>query len=158
MHGLPLIINSQTKTLILGSFPSEISLAKQEYYANPGNDFWKVMSVVARQDLTKMAYADKAKMLLDNHIGLWDVFMHCERKGSMDDAIVNETPNDFSRLKSEYPNIKLVLVAGKRAFSDFSKLNTGYTHHYLPSTSGANRRISVEMKAEIIKRFISSTS
>ena len=37
--GLPPVIDENTKILILGTLPSDMSLAAEQYYANPGNDF-----------------------------------------------------------------------------------------------------------------------
>jgi len=34
------------RILILGTMPSEISLKQQEYYANPRNQFWRIMQSV----------------------------------------------------------------------------------------------------------------
>jgi hypothetical protein len=35
--GLPPVIDENTKILILGTLPSDMSLAARQYYANPGN-------------------------------------------------------------------------------------------------------------------------
>ncbi|UNM90343.1 uracil-DNA glycosylase family protein [Vagococcus sp. CY52-2] len=42
-RGLDPIFNEDTSILILGSAPSEMSLKKQQYYGNNGNQFWKIM-------------------------------------------------------------------------------------------------------------------
>ena len=39
--GLTPVIDDKTEVLILGTLPSDISLTKGQYYANPANDFWK---------------------------------------------------------------------------------------------------------------------
>lgn len=148
------LLNSDTQTLILGSFPSEISLSKLQYFANPGNDFWKIMSIVVNEDLVNKPYEVKINALLKKKIGLWDVFESCERDESMDDKIVNEKTNDFKTLLSKYPNIKVILVAGQKGYDAFSKLNIPIKFYYIPSTSGANRRLSNEKKAEIIKNLM----
>ena len=35
-----------TKIMIIGSMPGEVSLQRQQYYAHPQNNFWKFMSVL----------------------------------------------------------------------------------------------------------------
>ena len=44
--GLSPVIDDKTEVLILGSLPSDVSLAKGQYYANPSNDFWKLIGQV----------------------------------------------------------------------------------------------------------------
>ena len=41
--GLPPIVSDNTRLLVLGSFPSNASLARQQYYAHPQNHFWKIL-------------------------------------------------------------------------------------------------------------------
>ena len=42
-RGLPPVTGPEPLVLILGSFPSVLSLAHSEYYGNPRNRFWAVM-------------------------------------------------------------------------------------------------------------------
>src|SRR5579862_986741 len=49
--GLAPVIDSKTEILILGTLPSDVSLAKGQYYANPNNDFWKLMGAVLNRHL-----------------------------------------------------------------------------------------------------------
>jgi hypoxanthine-DNA glycosylase len=43
-HGLPLLVGDDPAVLILGSFPSRKSLERKQYYANPQNQFWRIMA------------------------------------------------------------------------------------------------------------------
>ena len=61
---LPLIIDKNTTLLILGSYPSVMSLRKKEYYANPSNDFWRIISFVIDFDIEWKWYDDKIKIIL----------------------------------------------------------------------------------------------
>ena len=79
-RGLAPIIDGRIETLVLGSFPSVASLARQEYYAHPQNHFWKIMAALAGRPLDGMAYADRMQTVLGLHIGIWDVVAACERE------------------------------------------------------------------------------
>ena len=149
------IINKNTEILICGSYPGEISLKKQQYYANPSNDFWKVMEKLLNIDLLSLSYDKKIDCLLKNKIGLWDVYKKVIRKGSMDSQIANFEYNDFKNLHLNYPSLKIILLAGKEAFKSFESLDyVDLKYAYIPSTSAANRKISIKDKAKFIKELI----
>jgi len=40
------IADQRTRVLILGALPGQISLERREYYANPTNQFWRLMEGV----------------------------------------------------------------------------------------------------------------
>ena len=44
LQGFPPIVDDDARVLILGSFPSALSLAAHQYYANPRNAFWPITS------------------------------------------------------------------------------------------------------------------
>jgi len=46
MEGMPPIGSTQSRVLILGSFPSAISLEKGQYYGNGKNHFWDIMGLL----------------------------------------------------------------------------------------------------------------
>jgi len=126
--------------LILGSLPSDISIHKQQYYANSSNDFWKILSIILNETMPK-EYDVKIKMLYKHHIGLWDVYYSCKRLGSMDKNIMDKKLNDFNSLPTNYPKIRLVCFNGKEAgLSESILKNIGFKTKILPSSSGANRR------------------
>lgn len=139
--GLPKVVDSDTIVLILGSFPSEQSLEKREYYANRTNDFWKLMSAVVGENLILLDYKARIKILLNHGIGLWDVIGKCEREGSADGNIRNPQLNDFSVLKKTCPRLRLICFNGGKAAAWESDLQQfGCATKQLPSSSGANRR------------------
>jgi len=72
------------RLLILGSLPGEQSLAKQQYYGHPRNQFWRLMSERLSTDLTLMGYEEKLHTLNTHSIGLWDVVARATRPGSLD--------------------------------------------------------------------------
>lgn len=93
--------------VILGTFPGELSLCKQEYYANNGNHFWCLLGL-EKHDM------DGLKKL---KIGLWDVIESCERDGSTDRKIKNVTYNDLRVLAG-----KQIYFNGKTAYKYFKRI------------------------------------
>jgi hypoxanthine-DNA glycosylase len=117
---LPPIVDTSTKVLIVGSMPGVQSLEKQEYYGNPRNHFWPIISALLQVDVPN-DYEERIQLIRKHNIGLWDVIRHCERKGSLDSAIKNEVPNDFPTLFKTYPQIKCILFNGTKAYDVFRK-------------------------------------
>lgn len=147
--GLDPIIDENAEILILGSLPSDESIRQQRYYANPGNDFWRLISAAIGQDITTLDYNTRIASLKEHRIGLWDVFRAGERRGSMDSSIRDEEINDFSQLHSIAPNIRLVCFNGKKAGEGEHLLKgRGFRTKVLPSSSGANRRYSEKRMLE----------
>ncbi len=141
--GLTSIIDSNTQVLILGSLPSDESIDKQQYYSNPGNDFWKLINEVIGENIAALDYEAKIQKLQEHRIGLWDVYLEVERNGSMDSNIRNGVFNNFSNLKNVAPNLRLVCFNGKKAGGFEDKIRKhGIETKVLPSSSGANRKNS----------------
>lgn len=63
-----------TEILVMGTMPSDISLAKREYCANPLNDFWRLVGAVLNRNVATMSYDDRPGVLKAHHIGLWDAY------------------------------------------------------------------------------------
>ncbi|MFI3257289.1 MAG: DNA-deoxyinosine glycosylase [Spirochaetales bacterium] len=133
--------------LILGSLPSEISLRDQKYYANPRNDFWRIMSAVLHEPLCD-DYDSRCQLLLKHSLALWDVVRIAERLGSSDSAIKNEEPNDIHGFLSTHTKIEKILCNGSKAAYFFRKYfaDVNIMHMVLPSTSPANAKTSFNEK------------
>ena len=139
--GLTPVIDDKTEVLILGTLPSDVSLAKGQYYANPANDFWKLIGQVLNQSLVTMSYERRIETLKDYGIGLWDIYHYCVRPGSMDKNITEQELNDFDALKTTCPQLGLVCFNGQKAGESEELLRSlGLGTLVLPSSSGANRR------------------
>lgn len=96
-------------------------------------------------------FDEKIKFLELNRIGLWDVLQNCERKGSLDIHIKNQTENDFDALFQKYPSINKIIFNGKESHKYFLKKfgqKEGITYYVMPSTSPANT-MSFENKLKI---------
>jgi len=138
LTGLPPIIDTRAHTLILGSFPSEASLAAQQYYAHKQNHFWRILGDLIRQPLADMDYAKRCLAVRAAGIAIWDVYAQCEREGSSDSAIRSSVANDFSRLEKLAPRLRRVCFNGKTAARFQRQLaEMGYAINVLPSTSPA---------------------
>ena len=84
--------------------------AAEQYYANPGNDFWKLIGVVLNQTFEGFSYEEKLGLLKDNRMGRWDAYHSCVRPGSMDGDITEHELNDFENLKSIAPEHQFDLL------------------------------------------------
>ena len=138
LRGLPPIIDSAAGTLILGSFPSEASLAARQYYGHRQNQFWRLLGALLEVPLAEMDYAARKAALHRAGIAVWDVYASCERAGSLDSAIRGVQANDFGRLKKLAPDLQRVRFNGRTAARFERHLNElGYATRMLPSSSPA---------------------
>ncbi len=155
LAGFPPVLDHSTRILILGSFPGEASLAAQQYYAHPRNQFWRLLSTILDEPLADMHYAQRLQRLLAHRIGLWDVLAACEREGSLDAAIRCAQANDFAMLKRQCPALARVCFNGKtsgRFEPQFAA--AGFETRVLPSSSPANAQLSFEQKLALWRDII----
>jgi len=139
--GFPPLINENTEILVLGTMPSDKSISSGEYYANPTNQFWKLIFLIFNSGRPVFSYNEKVEILITNKIGLWDVLSKAERSGSLDSNIIDEEFNNFVDLLKIYPKIKLILFNGQKSalyFKANNILNKEIEYLILPSTSSAN--------------------
>ena len=96
--------------------PSVQSLALQQYYGNPQNSFWWIMSRICGFD-PNIDYSEKATAVGDAGFAIWDVLHDCERPGSADSNIVpgTERINDFARFFAEHNRVGLIAFNGAAA-------------------------------------------
>ncbi len=148
--GLPHLLGSNTRLLVLGSFPSVASLARQQYYAHPQNQFWKILQALWPDhpiEMTSSSYENRCHWLLDRGLGVWDVYATCERQGSLDAAIRHPQVNDFSDLQRRCPLLRAIAHNGGESFRHAKHMVTlGLPVYKLPSTSAANASWSFERK------------
>jgi len=147
LTGLAPVIAPDTRILILGSFPGAASLAAQQYYAHPRNQFWKLVGALVDEDLYSLPYAERLPRLLAHRIGLWDVLAACEREGSLDAAIRKPAANDFERLRHLCPHLETVGFNGQASGKFAPQFATqGYRTVVLPSSSPAHMAMTFEQK------------
>lgn len=138
-HPLSPIVDTHSKVLILGSFPSVISREKHFYYANSNNRFWKVMETLFHEKII-----DRAAFCHVHHIALWDVIASCTIEGSKDSSIQHVQVNDILSLLKQ-TEIHTIFFTGQKAYQLFHKyMNIDVENYVLPSTSSANAKMHLE--------------
>ncbi len=145
-HPFKPIVYKDTKTLILGSFPSIKSFEDDFYYAHPRNQFWKILEAVTSYPVNNRD--QKLWLLKECKLGLWDMIRACSRQNSLDSSLENEEVNDIAGLLDEHPSITKLAFTGKKAEALF---NTHFAHLeietvYLPSPSSAYAAMKFEQK------------
>jgi G:T/U mismatch-specific DNA glycosylase len=146
LRGLAPAVRGDCRLLVLGSFPSVASLQAQQYYAHPRNQFWPIVGDLFGLELMQRPYAQRIEAVCERGLGIWDVYAHCRREGSLDSAIADALPNDLP-------------ARGASAFAATHRAQRGrigprHAHHPQPrprgapsaSTSPANASWSLERK------------
>ncbi len=150
--GLPPILPTSARLLILGSMPGAESLRLQQYYAHPRNAFWPIICdwLGISPDAP---YVERCQALSAAGIALWDVLASCHRAGSLDSAIDLATaqPNDFQSLFAAHPDLQKVCCNGATAYKLFVRqvlptLPSTPACVQLPSTSPANAGVTISRK------------
>ncbi len=143
--GLPPIAFPDARALILGTLPGDQSLRRQEYYAHPQNQFWRILAAGFGETITAATYEQKIALVRRHRLAVWDVLQTAERSGSLDSAIRNQRSNDFVPFLARHPEISAIAFNGQRAHALFQKcvaphlvaLGRPFTTAVLPSTSPA---------------------
>ncbi len=149
LRGFPPVIAPDSRILILGSFPSEASLAAAQYYAHPRNQFWRLLGAVLDEPLAQLGYAERLERMLMHQVGLWDIVAACERRGSLDTAIRNATLNGLETLRRRAPALEKVCFNGATAGRlEPTMRMAGYRTLILPSSSPAHAARSFGQKLE----------
>ena len=117
--------------------PGAESLRRGQYYANPQNQFWRILAELHDAPVP-VDYDAKITFLLSRRIAVWDVFKSCERSGSSDGAIRNAVPNDLPAFLGDFPTVQQIVCNGKTAFRAARRvLSLRLPIHPAPSTSPA---------------------
>lgn len=150
LTGLAPLVNGNTRMLVLGSFPSATSLARQQYYAHPQNAFWPILQAIlpsSPYEISADSYQNRINWMFDKGLGLWDVYASCERAGSLDSAIRQPQVNDLAGLMCRCPNLQVIAHNGFESFRHAHITRAlGLPVYRLPSTSPANASWSFERK------------
>jgi hypoxanthine-DNA glycosylase len=150
-HPFDPIVFKDTKTLILGSFPSIKSFENSFYYAHPRNQFWRILEVITKYPVNNID--QKLWLLKEYKLGLWDMIRACSRETSLDSRLENEELNNINNILESFSSINKVAFTGRKAETLF-KMNFSYIDietTYLPSPSAAYAAMSFENKVEAYK-------
>ncbi|MEG2804085.1 DNA-deoxyinosine glycosylase [Stenotrophomonas sp.] len=145
--GLPAQVAADGRVLVLGSMPGVASLQAARYYAHPRNRFWPLMQALCGVD-AGLPYAARLAALNAAGVGVWDVIGQCQRRGSLDAAIVrgSEVANPIAALMARLPHLQAVACNGAAAHQAFVRFiapalapaHAALAVWSLPSTSPAN--------------------
>ncbi len=162
ISSFPPLGNKNASILILGSMPGEASLAANQYYAHPRNQFWLIIGELIGIKST-LPYEERVEALIKSRIILWESLQSCIRKGSLDSAILEEIPNDFHLFLAQHNLITHIFFNGAKAEHSFRRhvlpdLNRpDITFKKLPSTSPAHAGMSYAAKLEKWKEAFEGT-
>lgn len=151
----PPLVWEAPRLLLLGSMPGIQSLQREQYYAHPQNQFWRLLAAALEQDLP-VTYEEKRHLLRRNGIALWDVLAHCDREGSLDSNIKNAVPNDIPGFLNRFPSVSKIGFNGQQSFKYFERsfgAQINLPVAVLPSTSPAYT-IPFAQKLEPWKTFL----
>jgi TDG/mug DNA glycosylase family protein len=150
-EGFAPVSRHDAKVLILGSMPGQKSLQEARYYAHPRNAFWKIMGELLGIDF-ESGYDERLLALQEHRVALWDVLKFCERPGSLDSAIKNDSliVNNFEDFFASHTHIHTVFFNGNKAAELYRKHASATQHQLigLPSTSPANAGMNFAQKLD----------
>lgn len=151
-HCFAPVTRSDTRILVLGSLPGVRSLEERRYYANPQNQFWRLMSAVIGRDLVPLTYDERLAALLDAGVGLWDTVAAATREGSLDASIQLHKASDLAAIIATLPALRVLGFNGKTS----AKIGRGQLGAPaglalvdLPSSSSAHAAMRFEQKRDI---------
>lgn len=145
IHPIEPLYSTESRILILGSFPSVKSREQQFFYGHPQNRFWKVMAAVCGEPVPE-SVPEKKELILGHGFALWDTVASCEITGSSDASIRNVRANDLRVILDRCP-IEKICCNGKTSYATYHQLIEPDLHREavcLPSTSPANAQWSLE--------------
>jgi hypoxanthine-DNA glycosylase len=114
-RSFPPVVDGRTRVLVLGSLPGEESLRQARYYANPRNQFWRLIGAVIGKDVAPLPYPERLEALLAAGVGLWDTVGSATRRGSLDGNIRDVSANDLARLVEGLPELLAVGFNGGKS-------------------------------------------
>lgn len=149
MHPIPPLFDENSRTLILGSFPSVKSREQSFFYGHPQNRFWKLIAMLFDEEIPQ-SIDEKKQLILKHNLALWDVIYSCTITGSSDSSIKDVVPNDLSVILQN-SSVDRIFANGALSYKMYMKYifpQTGIEAVKLPSTSPANAAFSLEQLAE----------
>jgi len=157
-RGLDPVVDDRSRVLILGTLPGDKSLRLQQYYCEPRNQFWRLISEVFGASPGR-SYSERLELLASCGVGLWDVLESAERAGSSDSAIINPRPNDFADFFANFPALRRIAFNGAKAETLWRRhvaVRTDGPHESvatvrLPSSSGSPGRYVLPFEKKVVR-------
>jgi hypoxanthine-DNA glycosylase len=162
IRGFRPIVDKRARVLVLGSMPSEASLAAGEYYAFRHNQFWRIAGEICGF-APDAPYAARRAGLRRCRIALWDVIESCVRPGSLDASIREDSlqVNDFAAFLARHPGLRRVCFNGRKAESAWRRYvlptlprSLRLEYRLLPSTSPAHAGMGYRSKLRVWRSAI----
>jgi len=149
-HGFGPFYRSDSRVLILGSFPSVKSREAAFFYGHPQNRFWPLLARLCGEE-TPCSREDKIGLLTRHGVALYDVIERCSIVGSADSTIRDVEPADLRPILMGSAVGERIFTNGGTAYRLYKRwlqprLGIGAT--LLPSTSPANAAWSLERLAQ----------
>ncbi len=155
--GFAPVARADARVLVLGSLPGQMSLARQQYYAQPRNAFWKITGELFGFE-PSLDYDARLRALVAQRVALWDTCAAAVRPGSLDARILRSSvvPNDFAPFLQAHPHIRRLCFNGTTSAALFERLVLptlpeplqALPRLRLPSTSPAHAGMSQAHKLE----------
>lgn len=133
------IVSSQSRILILGSFPSVKSREVSFFYGHPQNRFWPMLARVYGENRPE-TIEEKTSLVLRHGLALWDAIGECDIIGSSDASVRNARPVDIRQV-TQTAQIERVLCNGAlsgKLYAKYLQPLVGIPALVMPSTSPAN--------------------
>ena len=138
------VYDTDSRVLILGSFPSVKSREIQFYYGHKQNRFWGMLCGYFSQEIPQTV-EEKRAFLLRNGVALWDMATACYIDGSADNNVRSAEIADLTEI-FQTATIEKILLNGSLAYQLFTQNYAGIAIPYqkMLSTSPANPRYKQE--------------
>ena len=138
-------VDCKSRVLILGDVPGKLSLARRQYYANPSNQFWKIIFGIWGSRPAE-PYEHRIAFLLEKRIALWDVL-------KVGGEGCGPSPNNLYGFLRAHPHIIHIFFNGKEAKILFENsaapgLDPSIGLGLLPSSSGMNTHLTLDQKID----------
>ena len=142
LTGLAPLVSNRTRLLILGSFPGAASLAAQQYYAHPQNQFWRLLGSALDEPLADLPYDERLLRLVARHIALWDVVGEARRSGSLDAALREVSVNPLADYVAAQARLRAI------AFNGQTVRNSQELSNQIKENKDAPAKITIERNGE----------
>ena len=162
VHSFEPIVGRNPRIVILGSMPGVVSLQAVQYYANPRNAFWAIISELFGIDID-CGYQSRVEQISQLPVILWDTLKACPREGSLDSRILKRQieANNIAGLVAQYSGLRAIAfngAASEKYFNQLEKHRLPASHQLklikLPSTSPANAAMNFDQKLIAWKQLL----